>query len=136
MLDGIEFRAACESDCPELRALLAGARLPLESPRENLGGLLLAHRDTALVGSACVERYGEYGLLRSVAVAESERGKGLGVALIEQILQREREQQIESLFLLTGTARGFSPRFGFAATCPKRSKPPSNSKPSVQYQPR
>jgi amino-acid N-acetyltransferase len=70
--------------------LLAGVRLPLEGARENLGGFLLAVRDTPLIGSACVERYGENGLLRSVAVAESERGKGLGIALIEQILLRAR----------------------------------------------
>ena len=132
MPDGIVFRAARESDWHELRALLAGARLPLEGARENLGGFLLAHRDSALIGSACVERYGANGLLRSVAVAESERGKGLGIALIGQVLARAREQRLESLFILTETARGFFPRFGFREVA--RDDVPEAVKASVEFQ--
>ena len=37
--------------------------------------------------SAAIERHANAGLLRSVAVAESERGRGTGAALIERCLE-------------------------------------------------
>jgi amino-acid N-acetyltransferase len=60
-----------------------------------------------------VERYGAAGLLRSVAVTASERGKGTGAALVERCLTDARRSGIETMILLTTTADHYFPRFGF-----------------------
>jgi len=67
-----------------LRAALSAAGLPLDGAAEHLADFIIAERDRTIVGCAAVERYGDAGLLRSVAVAESERGHGLGAALVER----------------------------------------------------
>jgi amino-acid N-acetyltransferase len=53
------------------------------------------------------------GLLRSVAVAQSQRGLGLGIRLTEAGVALARARGIKALYLLTETAAGFFPRFGF-----------------------
>jgi amino-acid N-acetyltransferase len=67
------------------------------------------------VGSAGLECYGTVALLRSVAVAPHLRGNRLGERLILAALDLAGEHGIEVVYLLTATAQGFFPRFGFTA---------------------
>ena len=67
----------------------------------------------ALIGCAALERHGRVRLLRSVAVAPAERGKGLGEALVRRVLDRARGEGVSTVVLLTTTAAGFFPRLGF-----------------------
>src|SRR5215831_11285167 len=66
-----------------------------------------------VVGCAAIEPYDGAGLLRSVAVAEPQRGTGLGMRLTEAAIRLAEARGIRALYLLTETAAGFFPRFGF-----------------------
>lgn len=107
------IRRAVPNDWEAIGGLLAASSLPLDGAREHLGGFVVAVRGGALVGCAAVERYRNVGLLRSVAVASSEKGKGSGAALVSRCIADAREAGIEALVLLTTTAELYFPRFGF-----------------------
>jgi amino-acid N-acetyltransferase len=80
------MRRATPHDWPKLAALLATADLPVSGAEAHLSDFFLAFREDILIGSAGLERYGDTALLRSVAVAVTERGLGLGQALVQQAL--------------------------------------------------
>lgn len=107
------IRRATPNDWDQMAELLAGASLPLDGARDHLAAFVVAERGELLVGCAAVERYGDAGLLRSVAVAASERGRGTGTALVDRCLSDASSAGIRTLVLLTTTAERYFPRFGF-----------------------
>ena len=109
----ITFRAAQPADWPAIANLLAAAHLPLDGAQDRLAEFMLAVRAEELIGTAALEKYGDYGLLRSVAVIASEHGRGLGAALTQHLIDRARRDQLLGLVLLTETAADYFPRFGF-----------------------
>ena len=66
------------------------------------------------MGCVALELYGETALLRSLAVAQSRRGEGLGGRLAAAALEAAKASGVRNLYLLTQTAEKFFPRFGFA----------------------
>jgi amino-acid N-acetyltransferase len=76
---------------------------------------VVARRDDVVIGVAAVEPHGGSGLLRTVAVAASERGRGTGLALIAERIVAARAAGLEDLYLLTTTAAPLFRRFGFAS---------------------
>ena len=113
MMHPLAFRKAGISDWESIAALLQSAALPLDGAREHLDGFVLAVRGESLVGCAGLERRPRTGLLRSVAVEESERGSGLGQALVGRVLDQARGMGMRQVVLLTETARDYFPKFGF-----------------------
>ena len=109
----ITFRAAQPADWPAIANLLAAAHLPLDGAQDRLAEFMLAVRAEELIGTAALEKYGDYGLLRSVAVIASEHGRGLGAALTQHLIDRARRDQLLGIVLLTETAADYFPRFGF-----------------------
>lgn len=101
-------------DLPAVLNLLEGAGLPRAGVAEHLADVLVARRGDTVVGAVGLERYGESALLRSLVVAPAEQGRGLGRALTLQALARARAASVRRVFLLTTSAAGFFPRFGFA----------------------
>jgi len=69
--------------------------------------------DGTLVGVAGIEVYGTVGLLRSVAVDEHWRSKGIGRQLIAERLEWAAAKGITDLFLLTTDAAEYWTRYGF-----------------------
>ena len=69
-----------------------------------------------IAACAAVERYGEFGLLRSVAVDAGRRGAGLGERVVRRAIDEARANGVRSLLLLTTTASEWFPRFGFRFT--------------------
>ena len=61
-----------------------------------------------------LELYGEVALLRSLAVASSRRGTGVGSGLVAHAERHARDQGVQSLYLLTTTAEQFFLRRGYA----------------------
>lgn len=107
------LRSAGAGDWAAISELLLASGLPLDGAREHVTDFILAEDGGAIVGCAAVERYGDAGLLRSVAVSESQRGRGLGVALVERCIADATDARLSTLVLLTTTAERFFPRFGF-----------------------
>jgi amino-acid N-acetyltransferase len=97
-----------------LQSFLEDHKLPFKDIRLD-GNLFLVYNNAAgnIIGSGGIERYGNIGLLRSVAVRSSERGKKLGQQIVEDILQRAKELRIHSVFLLTETAHDLFLKMGF-----------------------
>ncbi|MEK9161919.1 MAG: arsenic resistance N-acetyltransferase ArsN2 [Chloroflexota bacterium] len=130
-MNKIVFRNATSSDWNHIAQLLQEAKLPLDGAQDHLDHFVLAIKDESLIGCAGLEIYGECALLRSVAVSAGERGKGLGIKLVRQILDRAKEDRIHTIILLTETAQNFFPKFGFRII--KRDDAPAPVKESVEF---
>ena len=111
----VTLRPAAPEDRAAILGLLRQSDLPLEGAADGTAEFLVAERNGRIVSSGALERYGPHALLRSVAVAPDERGKGLGSALVEALLAAARREGIETLSLLTMTAESYFQRFGFKA---------------------
>jgi amino-acid N-acetyltransferase len=61
-----------------------------------------------------LEAYGTSGLVRSIAVDEAWRGRGLGDQVTRWVLDRATALGIERLLLFTMSAPEFFARYGFA----------------------
>ena len=107
------IREAERSELAEVLALLRTCDLPVDGVEEDLDGFLVARENETLVATIGLERYGDVGLLRSLAVRASERERGLGARLVEALTRRARERGINTVYLLTESAEDFFPRFGF-----------------------
>ena len=118
-------------DREAVHQLLRSHKLPLEGFDEDHVIAVVAKEADAVVGSAAVEIYGSFALLRSVAVADSHRGQTLGRQLTRAAIDLAREQAVTSVYLLTQTAATFFPKFGFVAV--SRDDIPAAVKQSVEF---
>lgn len=101
------------ADLAGILDLLASHGLPQAEVERHLDTALVAREGGRIAGCAVLEPYGAAGLLRSVAVAQSQRGLGVGIRLTEAAVALARARGIRALYLLTETAAEFFPRFGF-----------------------
>lgn len=102
-------------DLAAVRAFLDAARLPTDDlDALSADDILTAEADGRLVGTVAVERFGDHGLLRSVAVAPDARGTGLGGRLVDAAEALARAQGLVRLVLLTTTAAPFFQARGYA----------------------
>ncbi|RIH88929.1 Amino-acid acetyltransferase [Calidithermus terrae] len=108
------MRRARPEDLPAVLELLEQAALPRRGVEQHLGHFLLEFDGATLVGCAGLEVYGDAGLLRSVAVRPEYRSRGVAGRLVGALLEQARRQGLKSLSLLTTTAEGYFPRYGFA----------------------
>jgi amino-acid N-acetyltransferase len=81
--------------------------LPSADLRSGPARLYVALDGDERVGVGGLECYGSVGLLRSVAVERSARGRGVGTTVCERLEATAREEGVEALYLLTTTASGF-----------------------------
>ena len=87
----VALRAAHRGDLERVLFLLEAAGLPAEGVEEALGpSFVVALREGELVGVAGIEQHGPWGLLRSVAVRDDQRGTGLGRVLVEHRIEWAR----------------------------------------------
>ena len=95
--------------------LLAEAELPVEdlSPDKLKHFLVARANNGSVIGVIGLEPFHEVGLLRSLAVHPSWRGRGLGFALTRHLEAYASELGIKTLFLLTLTAVEFFPKLGY-----------------------
>jgi amino-acid N-acetyltransferase len=110
-IDRIE--AAHEGDRRDVLDLLEHHHLPLDGLASHWDTALVAREAGRVVGCAALEIHQDGALLRSVAVAAGHRGSGLGGALTSAALRLAAERRLPAVYLLTTTAEGFFPRFGF-----------------------
>ena len=111
--------------------LLSASRLPLAGFDAPNVTAIVARDGETIVGSAAIERHGAFGLLRSVAVAESHRNRQLGLQLTRAAIALARGLELRALYLLTETAAGFFPKFGFSAV--SRAEIPAEVQQSVEF---
>jgi amino-acid N-acetyltransferase len=100
-------------DIADVERLLEENRLPVEGWRELLSTAIVARGDGRVIGSAALEPYADGVLLRSVAVAPELHHHGVGQKLTHAVIRLAEELGAPAIYLLTTTAEGFFPRFGF-----------------------
>ncbi|KAB8142535.1 GNAT family N-acetyltransferase [Chloroflexia bacterium SDU3-3] len=128
----IQIDRACEADLPAIEALLVACGLPTDGLAAHLGGALVARAEGVVVGSAALELYGgEAALLRSVAVAPAWRAAGVARQLIVAVAQLASAHGVAQLYLLTTTAEGYFPRYGFTRVA--REQVPAALAQSVEF---
>ena len=120
-----------DGEIDAVHALLSSSSLPVEGLDGHLETVLVARRGDRLLGIVALELYADGALLRSLAVAESERGRGLGVDLTHAVIELARSRGVRTLFLLTETAMEFFPRFGF--TNVMRADVPDGVRSSIEF---
>lgn len=99
---------------PEVRALLSANQLPASDLHDGatvrLFGCVSDLHPRGVVG---LEIHGEVALLRSLAVADAQRGGGLGAALVAHAERYAAGQGVATVYLLTTTAADFFLRLGY-----------------------
>jgi amino-acid N-acetyltransferase len=113
--DRVELAPATPADLDRVERLLSANDLPTADVRDDAVRMYVARVDGEPVGAGGLEVHGADGLLRSVVVAESHRGRGYGAAICEHLEARARRAGVGTLYLLTTTAveffraRGYGP---------------------------
>jgi len=90
-----------------VRSFLKENKLPFDDIRLEGNQFYLYSDGGTIVGCGGLEFYGDYCLLRSVAVAKEFRGGGYGKQIVKDLISKAAEQQIHSISLLTETAEKF-----------------------------
>ena len=119
-------------DLAAVLALLERHGLPVDGAAAIEDALVVARRDGDVAGAAGLELYADGALLRSVVVDASVQGQGIGQRLTEAALRLARTLGAPAVFLLTTTADGFFPRFGFERI--GRDDVPESVRQSVEFQ--
>ncbi|HWV55892.1 MAG TPA: arsenic resistance N-acetyltransferase ArsN2 [Longimicrobiales bacterium] len=128
---GAVLRPARPEDLPSVLTLLQASKLPVEGVAAAFGRFVVADAEGRMVGAAGIEVYGSVGLLRSVAVAEGYRGRGLGAALTDTVLRRASAEGITDAYLLTETVAEFFAGCGFQRIA--RSDAPEDIRTSMEF---
>lgn len=123
-MTGLTIRPARTEDVRAIKALLRSYGLP----RSDLGRyiehfLVAADERGELAGSAGLEVYSRSAVLRSVAVASSLRGRGLGSRLTQAALDLAARLGVRRVYLFTADAGPFFARFGFRPIHPDEVDP-------------
>ena len=127
----VEVRSATSADHRAVLVLLDAAALPMAGLSPTLTDFYVAEDHGRVMGAIGLERYGADALLRSAVVDPSARDTGVGVALVERVLDHARERGIRAVYLLTTTAERYFPRFGFDRIT--REEVPDAVKASVEF---
>lgn len=90
--------------------LLVSENLPVSDLPEILENFIVAIQDGSVVGVGGVEVYGDYGLLRSLAVHPGSRSTGIAGKLLERLDKMSKQQGLKELYLLTETAPAYFER--------------------------
>lgn len=123
--------AAC-ADLLAIVELLAANGLPTADVRvESHPEFLVVRQGTQVVGVVGLERFGQVGLLRSLAVSQQHRRLGLGIALTRALEAHAAEVGLSKLVLLTETAAGFFERLGYQVVA--RSAAPAALQASAEF---
>ena len=102
-------------DESSVKQLLSESSLPISDiTTQHLQHFFGCGSSLGLEGVIGLELFGEVALLRSLAVASSRRGTGVGSGLVAHAERHARDQGVQSLYLLTTTAEQFFLRRGYA----------------------
>lgn len=101
------IRAAQADDLDAIHLLLKAGELPVDDVSAPLLTHFFVFHDGPIAGCVGIEPHGEVGLLRSLAVADSIRGKGWGQRLLQAAEAHARNLGIANLYLLTKDAAPF-----------------------------
>src|ERR1700730_4292619 len=109
------LRIATPEDAQSIRILLERAGLPTSDLSASKPEFIVAYEDAELIGAGALQRLDAVALLRSVAVAASRRGGGIGRLIVQELERPARAAHVAQLVLLTQTAQRFFEHQGYRA---------------------
>ncbi len=107
------IRQAEAGNIPEIKALLQGARLPINELESHVEHLFVLESGGYVLGAAGFEAYPPYALLRSLVIAPQIQGQGHGRRLLKFILHEVKTQDFLEAYALTTTIPNWLSRLGF-----------------------
>jgi amino-acid N-acetyltransferase len=108
------MRSATEADFQAVITMLGASDLPYEDLDPGSMQEFLVAVESDVVGVIGLQRFGDVGLLRSLAVMPERRNCGLGAELVDALERRSRDSGLRHLYLLTTSAADFFMRRGYA----------------------
>ena len=104
------------SDLAAIRRLLSECALPsADLTPAHLPSFRILRRNETVVGVVGLELFDDVALLRSLAVSDACRGRGLGRRLADEAEALARCHRVRALYLLTTTAPAFFRERGYRA---------------------
>lgn len=96
-----------QEDLLVLKSFLKENKLPFDDIRLEGNQFFLYVDGGTIAGCGGLEFYGDYCLLRSVAVAKEFRGSGYGKEIVQDLISTATDKRSHSISLLTETAEKF-----------------------------
>ena len=115
----------------EIKALLLSQKLPVEDLPLPLSDFYVAVETGMIRGLIGMERYGQYGLLRSLVVDPPYRNQQIAGTLVAILEQKAATSGIKALYLLTETAAIYFTKKGFESI--NREEVPDEVKMSSEF---
>lgn len=112
-MEKISYTYAESENLDKIVRLLSECELPHQDVANHLSHFVVAKKDGKLIGVIGLEVLDTIGLVRSLAVSATFRGKGIAKALYSRIEAYAHLKGLKELHLLTLTAEGFFSKFGF-----------------------
>jgi amino-acid N-acetyltransferase len=109
------LRAATARDAQAIRMLLESSGLPTSDLSGSEPQFIVVCDGEQIIGTGALERRSTVALLRSVAVASTRRGCGIGRTIVLDLERRALALHIRQLILLTQTAGLFFEHQGYRA---------------------
>jgi len=109
----MHISAAIPSMRDEIINLLRSEKLPVEDLPADLTDFFVAMGNDKVIGAIGMEKFGDFGLLRSMVVHPDYRNQYTAAALITALEKRALDSGIRSMYLLTETASAYFKRKGF-----------------------
>lgn len=104
------------TDLKSIKRLLDSFGLPVSDIDKSHIEFWVYKDSGKVAGCIGLQEVGDAGLLRSLAVQEAHRGRGIGKALVQQLLRQAEYNGIKELYLLTETAAAYFSHLGFEET--------------------
>jgi amino-acid N-acetyltransferase len=98
----------------EIEDLLQSQKLPAKDLPIELDDFYVAINEQKIVGLIGMERYGQYGLLRSMVVHPGFRNRQIAATLVSLLEDQAASSGISVIYLLTETASDYFGKKGFS----------------------
>jgi len=131
-MEEIIYTYAVLENLTAIEQLLMECELPYQDVVNHLAHFVVAKKHENLIGVIGLEVMSTMGLVRSLAVSPSFRGKRIAKELYSRILAYAHLKGINELHLLTLTAEGFFAKLGFEKI--ERDKTPTEIQATEEFQ--
>ena len=109
----VKLKRATDESIPLIISLLRSSGLPFEDIQSRISCLFIGYAGSEVIGIGGMEIYERSGMLRSLVIQESFRGRGYGIALYKKLIEYAKLKEVETIYLLTTTTDQFFEKIGF-----------------------
>lgn len=127
----MQVTKATDNSRIEIISLLQANSLPTQDLPLSLDEFFTAADEGKVIGLIGMERYGHYGLLRSMVVHPDYRNKQIAETLVKKLEEQAKASGITVMYLLTETADKYFSRKGYSTIT--RDEVPAEVKASSEF---